>query len=397
MRLTSLCKPTCNHEHSRSSLDFLRSPAGSHRQTRPGERPARGRNLKLGPSRRRSEEALDGAPSASVSSGSQPSPERGSRAARYRSPRREVRVGVPPGRRFRPSERREGAASDALCRSRPRWGFRLPSARGGPSLRTARPGARTAASAPLVKEGVALRPSAPFHRSHGPSATRLRGRFQAPFAGFLQSKRSTSTTAGTHRNPSPLREVALVRPGWAAALSRTPPAGDSQPRGPVAALAASASSRQCQDELPRNRSPPSTSFHGLVPRRAGGASLVRRHRREDETTHFPCLRRVHAGPTACAGAPEGRPPCFPREGETRLAAPEVPSGRGGCLHLHPPLSTGCHQSVGNAEVPHRLRDGPPSTTAVRHQRREPPPGEPSEDGLSRARALVALPRPSYVQ
>jgi len=142
MRLTSLCKPTCHHEHSRTSLDFLRSPAGSRRRARPGERPARGRNLKLGPSRRRSEEALDGAPSASVSPGSQPSPKRGSRAARCRAPRREVRVGAPPGRRFRPSERRGGAASDALCRSRPRWGFRLPSARGGPSFRTGPPGSQ---------------------------------------------------------------------------------------------------------------------------------------------------------------------------------------------------------------------------------------------------------------
>lgn len=175
--LTSFCKPTCHHEHSRISLDFLRSPAGSRRRARPGERPARGRNLMLGPSRRRSEEALDGAPSASVSPGSQPSPERGSRAARYRAPRREVRVGAPPGRRFRPSERRGGAASDALCRSRPRWGSRLPSARDGPSSRTARPGARTVASAPLVKEGVAPRPSAPFHRSRGPLRSRLRGRF----------------------------------------------------------------------------------------------------------------------------------------------------------------------------------------------------------------------------
>jgi len=90
-----------------------------------------------------------------------------------------------------------------------------------------------------------------------------------PLAGFLQSKRFTSATAWTTPSPTRTREVTLARRGMAAALLRAPPAGASRSRGPGAALAASASSRQCLEELPRNRSLPSTSFHEPVPPPAG--------------------------------------------------------------------------------------------------------------------------------
>jgi len=137
MRLLDLCKPTC----TTSTRGFVRLPLS-------GER---------------SEEALDGAPSASVS--------------RARSPRRsEGRAPLGTVLRERSFERRavwdgvfgrsrgEGSASDTLCRARCRS-----------SLRTTLPGARTAAPAPLVKEGGASRSSAPFHRRRAPSTPACAG------------------------------------------------------------------------------------------------------------------------------------------------------------------------------------------------------------------------------
>jgi len=302
MRLLDLCKPTC----TTSTRGFVRLPLS-------GER---------------SEEALDGAPSASVS--------------RARSPRRsEGRAPLGTVLRERSFERRavwdgvfgrsrgEGSASDTLCRARCRS-----------SLRTTLPGARTAAPAPLVKEGGASRSSAPFHRRRAPPRP-LAQALQVPLTGFLQSIRVTSATAWAPSNPVRTREVALARRNVAAALLRAPPAGASRSRGPVAALAASASSRRCPEELPRNRSLPSTSLHELRPAirlekpaacgvaaartsSPAGLALARsappRHARlraRSDSRFWP--RPDHVT--------EGRPPGGPREGETRLAAPEVPSGR----------------------------------------------------------------------
>jgi hypothetical protein len=174
-----------------------------------------------------------------------------------------------------------------------------------PSLRTGRPAARTAASAPLVKEGGAPRSSAPFHRRWAPSTPACAGAL-VPLAGFLQSIRFTSATAWTSSSPLPER-VRLPSPArdTAAALLRAPPAGASRSRGPGAALAASASSRQCPEELPRNRSLPSTSLHGPVPPPAGEADRARRRRRWNEPTRGPRLRGPRAATlrAACAGAP----------------------------------------------------------------------------------------------
>jgi len=263
-------------------------------------------------------------------SGSQPSPKRGSRAARYRAPQCGASSDAPPRAAF--SAVREAS-------------FRLPLTRSvapEPDRPCGRPARepRTDASAPLVKEGGVLRSSAPFHRREPPPRP-LAQALQVLLAGFLQSKRCTSATAWTTPSRALAREVALARPGLAAALLRAPPAGASRSRGPGAALAAPASSRLCPEELPRNRSLPSTSLHEPVPRSGWRTGRVRRRRRENELTRGPRLREVRAATLrpACAvrsGAgfwprpdhvTEGRPPCLPREGETRLAAPEVPSDR----------------------------------------------------------------------
>jgi len=202
--------------------------------------------------------------------------------------------GAPPGTAFSAVPEASGSASDALCRARYQ-----------PSSRTTFPGARTAAPAPLVKEGGASRSSAPFHRRRAPSRLLAQAPSE-PLAGFLQSIRCTSATAWT--TPSPPRRVRLPSPvvGMAAALLRAPPAGAFRSRGPVAALAASASTRQCPDELSRNRSLPSTSFHEPVPR-AGWRSRPRAASPPQERSSLadPRLRESRAITlrAACAGAP----------------------------------------------------------------------------------------------
>jgi len=237
--------------------------------------------------------------------------------------------GTPPGTGFSAVREASGSASDTLCRARCRS-----------SLRTTLPGARTAAPAPLVKEGGASRSSAPFHRRRAPSTPACAGASGAARRLLAIDTIHERDRVDPHRTPSRTREVALARRAVAAALLRAPPAGASRSRGPVAALAASASSRRCPEELPRNRSLPSTSLHELVPRsgwrsrpRAASPPRERAHPRAS-LSRDP---RRHATPLARRSdsrfwprpdhVTEGRPPDRPREGETRLAAPEVPSGR----------------------------------------------------------------------
>jgi len=67
MRLTDLCKPTCTTSTRRGrSISSARRPACAGRLV-PGRTPLEAEASCRGPSSRRSEEALDGAPSASVS------------------------------------------------------------------------------------------------------------------------------------------------------------------------------------------------------------------------------------------------------------------------------------------------------------------------------------------
>jgi len=154
-----------HHEHSWISLDFLRLPSGfapersSRGEPRPRPKPRAG-DPRAGGVKRRLTALLP------------------LRSAGLTAPRRsEGRVplgtvprasgasgGTPPGTACSAVPEASKAASDAL--------YRCPARA---SLRTVCPGARTAASAPLVKEGGAPRPSAPFHRRRAPSAPACAG------------------------------------------------------------------------------------------------------------------------------------------------------------------------------------------------------------------------------
>jgi hypothetical protein len=140
----------------------------------------------------------------------------------------------------------------------------------------------------------------------GPVHARLRGRFRCRSPASCNRYESRARPRGPLRTRSRTREVALARRGVAAALLRAPPAGASRSRGPVAALAASASSRHCLEELPRNRSLPSTSLHEPVPR-SGWRSRPRAASPPRERAHPRALaiREIRAATprTARAGAP----------------------------------------------------------------------------------------------
>jgi len=249
--------------------------------------------------------------------GSQPSPRRGSRAARYRAPQAELRATRRLGRRFRPFQRRAGSASDALCRARCR-----------PSLRTTFPGSQDRRLRSSRQRGRRTSIQRVFPPLSGPIHARLRRRFRCRSPASCNRYDSRARLHGPHRARSRTCEVALTRRGAAAALLRAPPAGASRSRGPVAALAASASSRQCLEELPRNRSLPSTSLHEPVPR-TGWRSRPRAASppRERDHPRAPLARdpRCHAtrrlrGRSSSRFWPrpdhvtEGRPSCRPREG-----------------------------------------------------------------------------------
>jgi hypothetical protein len=189
-----------HHEHSWTSLDFLRSRPSLRRSARPGENPARGRSLMQGPSRRRSEEALDGAPSALASQKLAALAE--ARVARRSVPcsaRAELQAARRLGRRFRPFQRRAGlplTRSVAPATSRPR---ERPSREPGPPL-------------PLLssKRAAHLDP-ARLSTAEEPPPRLLAQALQVPLAGFLQSIRFTSATAWTTPSPVSTREVALAR------------------------------------------------------------------------------------------------------------------------------------------------------------------------------------------
>jgi len=330
MRLTDLCKPTCNHEHSH---DFARFPPLAFRLApacSPRESPARGRSLKLGPPGRRSEEALDGAPSASVSHARSP------RRGEGRAPLGTVLPGGSfettrrLGRGFRPSERRGGLPLTRSVASRPRGAF-ASSGAGRSVLADGLPGSQDRCLRSSRQRGRRVSDQRAFPPISRTFRARLHGRFRSRSPASCNRNDSRARPRGP-TGPLPDRARSYPRtPGMGgSALARRHRPALHGPGGQGAALAASASSRQSPDELPRNRFPPGTSLHEPAPRPAGGACRVRRRRREDEITRVACSRRIRAGSTARAPDPEGRPPCRPREGEARLAAPEVPFNRRRC-------------------------------------------------------------------
>jgi len=202
--------------------------------------------------------------------------------------------GTPPGTGFSAVREASGSASDALCRARCR-----------PSLRTTFPGSQDRRFRSSRQRGRRISIQRAFPPPKGPVHTRSRRRFRCRSPASCNRYDSRARPRGSHRTLSRTREVALTRRGVAAALLRAPPAGASRSRGPVAALAASASSRRCPEELPRNRSLPSTPLHEPVPR-SGWRSRPRAASPPRERAHpRPRSREIRAVTprTACAGAP----------------------------------------------------------------------------------------------
>jgi len=210
-----------------------------------------------------------------------------------------------------------------------------------PSLRTGRPAARTAASAPLVKEGGAPRSSAPFPPPMGAVHACLRRRFGAarrfPAIDTIHERDRVDLI-----EPAPgTREVALARSGYGGgALASTTgrrfsvqgagsgsrriglvqamPGGATPKPIPAEHLASWARPAAGWRSRPRAASPPLERAHPRAPlARAPRRHATRRLRGRSGSRLSP--RPDHMT--------EGRSPCRPREGETRLAAPEVPSGR----------------------------------------------------------------------
>jgi len=238
--------------------------------------------------------------------------------------------GTPPGTGLSAVREASGSASDALCRARCRS-----------SSRTSLPGARTAAPAPLVKEGGASRSSAPFHRRRAPSTPACAGASGAarrlPAIDTIHEHDRVDPTEPCPervRLPSPAgawrqrscehRRPALLGPGGRERLSPHRPrpgiARRSYPETDPCRAPRFMSSvpRSGWRSRPRAASPPRERAH---PR----ASLSRDPRRH--ATHRSRGRSDSRFWPRPDHVTEGRPPDRPREGETRLAAPEVPSGR----------------------------------------------------------------------
>jgi hypothetical protein len=280
---------------------------------------------------RRSEEALDGALPLRSALGSQPSPERGSRAARYRAPRfGGASSGEPPGTAFWAVPEASWSASDALCRARADRPCGRPAREPGPPL-------------PLLssKRAAHLDP-ARLPPPKRPVHARLRGRFRCRSPASCNRYDSRARPRGPHqtlprrvRLPSPAvgtwrqrscehRRPALLGPGGRERLS------PHRPRP--------GNARRSYPETDPCRAP---RFMSSSRGPAGEAGRMRRRRREDDLTREPRSREIRAATLRAARAvrsdarfwprpdhvTEGRPPCRPREGEARLAAPEMPSSR----------------------------------------------------------------------
>jgi len=255
------------------------------------------------------------------------------------------------------------------------------------------PGARTAASAPLVKEGGAFRTSAPFHRSRGPSAPACTG------ASGAARRLPAIETIHEHvhvdpPDPSPIaRGLTLVRPGWAAALLR-----DATGRRFTA--------QGARVRLSPHRPRPGkarTSYPETDSRRAPLFMSPPRDRLEEPAACDVAAAKTRspASPAHAGSAPD-RPLARPIRRAVRRAAPakgKPGSPRPRCLSTEGDASSASGLShrlsptCGDGRVPRRRCDQPPSTTAARHQRRERSAGRTvRRRPLPERRALVALPR-----
>jgi len=253
----------------------------------------------------------------------------GSRAARYRAPQAELRATHRLGRRFRPSERR---ASLPLARS---VAPALPVLANGP------PGRQDRCLRSSRQRGRRTSIQRAFPPPMGAVHACLRRRFGAarrfPAIDTIHERDRVDLI-----EPAPgTREVALARSGYGGgALASTTgrrfsvqgagsgsrriglvqamPGGATPKPIPAEHLASWARPAAGWRSRPRAASPPLERAHPRAPlARASRRHATRRLRGRSGSRLSP--RPDHVT--------EGRSPCRPREGETRLAAPEVPSGR----------------------------------------------------------------------
>jgi hypothetical protein len=254
---------------------------------------------------------------------------------------------TPPGTAFSAVREASKAASDTLCR-----------ARADPSLRTSPPRCQDRRLRSSRQRGRRASIQRAFPPPMAPSAPACAG-----VSGAARRLPAIETIHERdcldHTEPDPYARGHPRPPGgMAAALLRAPPVGASRSRGPGAALAASASSRQCLEELPRNRSLPSTSSHEPVPPPAGeptacgvaaawnaptrGTRLRRSPRRTPRTARAGALAQGLRLVRITYGGSSAVPP--PRRGSparcTRGAFRPMKRTRSA-----PGLPTDCHQPV----------------------------------------------------